>query len=144
REGKNKKVCAYHGTAFPIDRNGQSIPRTNPGVRVIDISDPAKPYTTAYLDTTSMLDPWESLKINQRRQVVGAGNGNNGGGPAQMDIYDVSGDCRHPQLLAATLLGLADGSGGLVFPGLQGHEGAWAPDGLTYYTRGQQYYAVDT
>src|SRR5437660_7075813 len=21
REGRNKKVCAYHGTAFPIDRN---------------------------------------------------------------------------------------------------------------------------
>src|SRR6476660_9304927 len=22
KEGKNKKVCAYHGTAFPTDRNG--------------------------------------------------------------------------------------------------------------------------
>ena len=120
------------------------LPRANPGVRVIDISDPTKPVNTAYLQTTSMLDPWESLKINERRQVLGAGNGANGGGPAEMDIYDVSGDCAHPQLLAAQPLGIDDSDGGLVFPGLQGHEGSWAPDGLTYYTRGRQYYAVDT
>jgi hypothetical protein len=142
KEGKNKKVCAYHGTSHPTAP--PMLPREHPGVRAIDISDPTKPVTTAYLTTTSMLDPWESLKINERRQVLGAGNGANGGGPAQMDIYDVSGDCRYPQLLASQPLGLDDGLGGLVFAGLQGHEGSWAPDGLTYYTRGRQYYAVDT
>jgi hypothetical protein len=36
--------------------------RANFGVRAIDISDPTKPYTTAYLQTSAMLDPWESLK----------------------------------------------------------------------------------
>ena len=149
-KGKTKKVCAYHGTAHPtfasmdVKGNPVSLPRTNVGVRVIDITDPTKPVNTAYLQTTSMLDPWESLKINERRQVLGAGNGANGGGPAAIDIYDVSGDCRQPQLLSSVSLGLDDGSGGLVFAGLQGHEGNWAPDGLTYYGRGRNYYAVDT
>ena len=101
--GRTKKVCAYHGTAHPTANT--TLPRANYGVRVIDITNPSAPVNTGYLQTTSMLDPWESLKINERRQVVGAGNGANGGGPAQMDIYDVSGDCRFPQLLAAQPLG---------------------------------------
>ena len=70
-------------------------------MRVIDITDPTKPVNTAYLTTTSMLDPWESLKINERRQLLGAVNGQNGGGGPEIDIYDVSGDCRYPQLLAS-------------------------------------------
>src|SRR5580765_5356833 len=62
-KGKNKKVCAYHGTAHPTAP--PMLPRAHPGVRAIDISDPTRPVTTAYLTTTSMLDPWESLKINE-------------------------------------------------------------------------------
>jgi hypothetical protein len=139
--GKKRKVCAYHGTASP---NLSGPGRANLGVRAIDISDPTKPYTTAYLQTTSMLDPWESLKINERRQLLGAVNGADGNGVAAIDIYDVSGDCRYPQLLSSVPLGTVDG-GGIVLPGLTGHEGSWAPDGLTYYGRGNRnYYAVDT
>jgi hypothetical protein len=82
--GKNKKVCAYHGTAHPTANPG--LARTNYGVRVIDISDPAKPVNTAYLNTTSMLDPWESLKINQRPHLHGAVKRSNGNGPAANDI----------------------------------------------------------
>ena len=53
--------------------------------------------------------------------------------------------CRYPQLLSSVFLGVDDGSGGAVFPGLQSHEGSWAPDGLTYYARGvRNYYAIDT
>src|SRR3954470_13525650 len=113
--GKNKKVCAYHGTAHPTFASTSPLPRTNYGVRAIDITDPTKPVTTAYLNTTSMLDPWESLKVNERRQLLGAVNGANGGGPAAIDIYDVSGDCRYPQLLSSVSLGLADDSGGVIF-----------------------------
>src|ERR1044071_6997508 len=58
--GSNRKVCAYHGTAHPTANPG--LARTNVGVRAIDISNPSAPVNTAYLQTTSMLDPWESLK----------------------------------------------------------------------------------
>jgi len=145
-------ICAYHGTSF------STVDRTHLGVPVIDVSDPHDPTPTGYLTTTSMLDPWESLKVNERRQLLGADNGHNGGGGPEVDIYDVSGDCRTPQLLATLAVGKADGSTGLPHPVI-GHEGAWAPDGLTYYggdlfTRytipgtttaaSGQYYAVDT
>src|SRR5689334_9662250 len=58
REGKgaNKKVCAYHGTANP--GYNPTLPRAHYGVRVIDVSDPAKPVTTAYLTSAAMMDPW--------------------------------------------------------------------------------------
>jgi hypothetical protein len=143
--------CAYHGTASPA----RSLPgRQNLGVPVIDITNPTNPVPTTYLNTTSMLDPWESLKVNERRQLLAADNGQNGGGGPEIDIYDISGDCRFPQLLASVPVGTATG-GGLVQP-IIGHEGAWAPDGLTYYggdlrftppgttARTGQYYAVDT
>jgi hypothetical protein len=140
-------VCAYHGSASPA----LSLPGRNPasyGVPVIDVTEPTNPVTTGFLQTTSMLDPWESLKVNERRKLLGADNGQNGGGGPQVDIYDVSTDCRFPQLLASVAVGQADGSTGV--PGtVVGHEGSWAPDGLTYYggdlrTNGGQYYAVDT
>src|SRR6185295_10652829 len=76
--GKNKKVCAYHGTAAPDANPG--VARANFGVRVIDISNPAAPVNTAYLQTSAMLDPWESLKVNERRKLLGAVNAQNGGG----------------------------------------------------------------
>src|SRR6266404_8597682 len=40
--GKNKKVCAYHGTAAPTFASTTTLPRTNFGVRSIDITDPTK------------------------------------------------------------------------------------------------------
>jgi hypothetical protein len=134
-------TCGYHGTAFTAAN------RTHVGVPVVDLTDPTNPTPTGYLTTTSMLDPWESLKVNERRQLLAADNGHNGGGGPEVDIYDVSADCRFPQLLASVAVGTA-GGGGDVAP-VVGHEGAWAPDGLTYYggdlrTSGGQYYAVDT
>src|SRR6266403_4776812 len=51
---KDGHRCAYHGTASP----SRSLPgRQQLGSRVIDISDPSNPTPTAYLTTTSMLDP---------------------------------------------------------------------------------------
>jgi hypothetical protein len=150
RDGEH--VCAYHGTSF------STVNRTQLGVPVADVSNPRHPTVTGFLTTTSMLDPWESLKVNERRQLLGADNGHNGGGGPEVDIYDVSGDCRYPQLLATVAVGKADGSTGLAHPVI-GHEGSWAPDGMTYYggdlrytytIAGQtapqsgQYYAVDT
>jgi hypothetical protein len=148
RDGR-ARVCAYHGTSF------STANRTHLGVPVIDITEPSAPTPTGYLTTISMLDPWESLKVNERRRLLAADNGHNGGGGPEVDIYDISGDCRSPQLLASVAVGKADGSTGIPDP-VVGHEGAWAPDGLTYYggdlrftptgatTRTGQYYAVDT
>src|SRR3979411_1899631 len=97
-------TCAYHGTAFTTAN------RTNVGVPVIDVTNPANPTPTAYLSTTSMLDPWESLKVNERRQLLGADNGHNGAGGPEVDFYDISGDCRSPQLLSSLPVGTgADG-----------------------------------
>jgi hypothetical protein len=147
RESKrsiSKTVCAYHGTAAPT---ANTLPRVNYGVRVIDITDVTKPYITTYLQSVSMMDPWESLKTNQRRKLLGAVNAANGSGGPEFDVYDLSGDCRYPQLLSSTAM--VDANGLAAFAG---HEGNWAPDGMTYYAAGvtrvsgesgRPYYAID-
>jgi hypothetical protein len=141
-DGDKARVCGYHGTASAV----RSLPgRTNFGVRVLDLTSASNPTITTFLNTPAMHDPWESLKVNERRQMLGADNGQNGGGGPEVDIYDVSQDCSHPQLLASMPVGTG-ADGGKVAP-IIGHEGAWAPDGLTYYggdLRHAQYYAVDT
>ena len=141
-DGNKARVCGYHGTASAL----RSLPgRTNFGVRVLDLTSASNPTITTFLNTPAMHDPWESLKVNERRQILGADNGQNGGGGPEVDLYDVSQDCSHPQLLASMPVGTG-ADGGIVAP-IIGHEGSWAPDGLTYYggdLRHQQYYAVDT
>ncbi len=148
RDGHDKgdgklRICGYHGTASAA----RSVPgRTNFGSRTIDLTDARNPTITTYLNTPAMHDPWESLKVNERRQLLGADNGQNGGGGPEVDLYDISQDCRFPQLLASMPVGTGADGGGVVAP-IIGHEGSWAPDGLTYYggdLRNQQYYAVDT
>lgn len=134
------RSCAYHATAVP------GATRQNPGVPVIDMSDRTKPLRVASLTTAAMTDPWESLRINDRRQILIADNGQNGGGGPEVDIYDVSGDCRSPQLLATLAVGTG-ADGGVQLPQAPvGHEGNIAPDGLTYYIgdiRRAAYHAVD-
>ena len=68
-----------------------------------------------------MLDPWESLKVNERRGLLGAVAGWNGQGPVYFDVYDVASDCTQPELMASTPVQLP-----------VGHEGNWAPDGTIY------------
>ena len=137
------RICGYHGTASPT----RSLPgRQQLGVRAIDLSDRTNPRATAYLTTVSMLDPWESLKVNERRQLLAADQAQNGGGGPEVDIYDLSNDCRYPQLLASAPVGTGQ-DGGIVTPTPPtGHEGSFAPDGLTYYIgdlRVRAYHAVD-
>ncbi len=113
--------CAYYGTAFP----GQA------GTQVIDASDPTHPVNAGALTTPAMLDPWESLKVNERRGLLGADAGWNVAGPAYFDVYDLNGDCATPDLMASVPAALPIG-----------HEGEWAPDGKTYYV-GVAHSAID-
>lgn len=108
--------CAYYGTA--------NDPRQqHKGVVVIDASDPRHPRASAYLDSPTMLDPWESLKVNQKRKLLAAvqANGGNGKEPG-FAVYDVS-DCRHPVLKSSVNLSQQ----------VKGHAGNFTPDGRTYY-----------
>jgi hypothetical protein len=118
--------CAYFDTAKTVGITTNGLPsrpaQANPGVVVVDVSDAQQPNATAFLDTEAMLDPWESLKVNQKRGLLAAVDGAGSGGSAHFDIYDISGDCRQPQLLASREIGEA-----------VGHAGEFAPDGMTYY-----------
>ena len=73
------------------------------------------------LTSPAMIDAWESLKVHQGRALLG---GVLGSGPAPyggyFDVYDVSGDCARPRLLASVPVNTL------------GHEGEWSPDGRTY------------
>ncbi len=137
------RTCAYHGTAFT------TAGRTHVGVPVIDMTNPSAPVPTSYLTSISMLDPWESLKVNTARALLGADNAHNGGGGQggpEVDVYDISVDCRFPQLLASQAVGTGTDGGVLapLFP--NGHEGSWSPDGLTYYRSdlaNATYHAID-
>jgi len=140
--GVPAKRCSYY------DTSSNTVGRTHLGTAVIDVTDPTHPKQTASLTTTAMLDPWESLKVNERRQFLAADNGTYGGfdattGGPQLDIYDLSGDCAYPQLLTNAAVVVPGGQNRAIV----GHEGEWAPDGLTYYFGdlwNRQYTAVDT
>jgi len=116
--------CAYYGDAFP---------GTHPsGVPVMDISDPAHPVQTDYLTTPAMQDSGEGLRVNARRGLLVSDEYNNPG----FDVYDISGDCRHPRLMSTQGM-----------PTAQGHEACFEPDGQIFYmggsTNGQPYQPVD-
>src|SRR5499433_2260587 len=119
--------CAYYGTD-----NVTSL-QQHLGVRVIDASDPRHPRVTAYLDDTAAARaPHETVQTHEGRHLLAVAENN---GP-DFAVYDIS-DCRHPVLLADIQL-----------PGSQGHMGAFAPDGMTYWltqagANRQFLYAVD-
>lgn len=114
--------CAYYGTTQASAQ----------GVQVLDVSDPANPQRTATLVTPAMQDPWESLKVNERRGLLGA-VGPGLAGPLSFDLYDVTEDCAHPKLIQTLPVNLI------------GHEGNWAPDGRTYFGAGlAEVMAIDT
>lgn len=132
--------CAYH------DTSSVTAGRTFLGTPVFDVSDPHNPVMTTNLTTASMLDPWESLKANEQRQLLTAINGTNGAGGPEIDVYDLSADCRYPQLLASVPVGTGSDGGVVSDFEFLGHEGDVAPDGLTYYGGDNDhatYYAID-
>jgi hypothetical protein len=117
--------CAYYDTA-----NNNSPPPQHPGTVVVDVSDPEHPNATAYLTGAAMLDPWESLKVNPQRKLLGATKGPGlsltGSGFAvnpndkNFTFYDISADCKHPKLLSD-----------VAVEGHIGHTGDFSADGMT-------------
>jgi hypothetical protein len=116
------KNCAYFDQRHPGASGSAEL--KNPGVVVVDVSNPAQPKATAWLDAPAMIDPWESLKVNATRQLLAGGQRPlNAQSPGEgIAIYDIAQDCAHPVLKSAVNL-----------PGSFGHTGQWAPDGNTYY-----------
>jgi len=101
--------CAYYHTE---DADGTA------GVVAVDLSDPTSPKATAFLTEAAAADPWESLKVHERRGLLAAVEANG----ESFAIYDVKRDCSRPRLLDE-----------LTVPGAEGHAGNFAQDGRTYY-----------
>jgi hypothetical protein len=116
--------CAFYDTeiTFPLGASlAGNVPTGQFGTYVLDVTDPTKPVQTATLTTPAMLSPHESLLVNQRRGLLVAVMGNAATYPGFVDVYDLTGDCRQPKLLASAPSGIL------------GHESGFAPDGLTFY-----------
>jgi hypothetical protein len=111
--------CAYYDTTLMYPTN---VLDQEGGVNVLDMSDPTRPTLTARLVTPAMNTPHESLVLSQRRGLLVAVAGNLTTQVGQIDIYDVSKDCRHPELRSTTPMGIL------------GHESGLAPDGRTFYS----------
>ena len=122
------ETCAFYGTANGADQQHK-------GVVVIDASNPAAPVASMYLDSRSMWDPWESLKVNVPRKLLAAVQADRGNGTDPgFAVYDIS-VCAHPILKASVTLSSP----------VKGHAGNFAPDGLTYYGAqlGTSIYPID-
>ena len=115
------RVCAFYDSTvlFPADALTNGV--AGLGVYVMDMTDPAEPVRTTTLTTPAMLSPHESLVLSEERGLLIAVLGNPGTAPGQIDVYDVSEDCRTPRLLSSTPTGVL------------GHESGLSPDGKTFY-----------
>jgi hypothetical protein len=114
-------VCAFYDSTLLFPTAAVLSPTQRLGVFVLDMSDPAHPVQTDALTTPAMLSPHESLSLDTKRGLLAADMGYPTFNPGFVDIYDVSKDCRHPQLQSSSALGIL------------GHEGNFTPDGNTFW-----------
>lgn len=115
-------TCAYYDTTLLLGRDARYANfRTGPGTVVLDMQNPRSPIQTDLLTTPAMVTPHESLRLHAGRGLLVAVAGTPVAAPGQLDVYDVSKDCRHPELLSSTPTGLL------------GHESGFTPDGMTYW-----------
>ncbi len=111
--------CAYYDSTLLYPTNALDA---EAGVNVMDMTDPANPQLVTRLLTPAMLTPHESLVVSQEAGVLAAVTGNPAFYPGIVDVYDISEDCRSPQLRSSALVGNL------------GHERGLAPDGRTFYS----------
>jgi hypothetical protein len=127
-------ACAFYDSTLLFPTAVGVNPGQRLGVFVLDMSDPAHPVQTAALTTPAMLSPHESLSLSTARGILAADMGYPSFNPGFVDVYDVSKDCRHPELKSSSPLGIL------------GHEGNLSLDGKTFYVSsagGQTLAAVD-
>ena len=113
--------CAYYDTTLLFPTNTFNLSFEPTGVAVLDMTDPANPVRTASLSTPAMQSPHESLNISVNRGILAAVAGSPAFAPGQVDVYDISQDCRHPVFMSSAPVGFI------------GHESGMAPDGNTFY-----------
>ena len=107
--------CAY---ASMRDPSNLALPTT--GTSVVDMRVPSAPVWTQTLRTPAMQRAYSALEIQKNIMVAAFKDfGPNGTNP--FDVYDVSGDCLNPRILATT--NTASGN----------HDGWLTPDTNTYY-----------
>jgi len=117
------RECAYYDTTllFPTNPSNSGSQEPASGVAVLDMSDPSKPVETARLRTPAMESPHESVLVNQKRGLLAAVLGNPGANVGIVDIYDLNEDCRNPELMSSSPVGVL------------GHESGFSPDGNTFW-----------
>ncbi|HEY1058393.1 MAG TPA: hypothetical protein VGE55_06640 [Limnobacter sp.] len=115
--------CAYMATSF-----SGLLTKKLPGVQVIDVQNPSSPRYVKSLDSIAFVQStWESLKVNEKRGLLGGVAAGPIEDVAFFDLYDISGDCAQPRLLNGL-------TGKITLPAnLLGHEGEFSPDGNTYW-----------
>ena len=119
--------CAYMGTSF-----GGLGRKKSEGTQVVDVSAPDNPVLSTNLTSPAMVTgTWETLRVNEERGLLAGVSGGPVVGALFFDVYDISQDCAHPRLLNSF-----DATGLTLPANVLGHEGQWAPDGLTYYASG--------
>ena len=125
-QGAGIQLASYEHCAYYHTESAEGVA----GVVAVDLSDPTSPRETAFLTEAATADPWESLKVHERRGLLAAVQSDGEG----FAIYDVKHDCTRPRLLDD-----------INIPGASGHAGNFAQDGRTYYGAGfnGKIYALD-
>jgi hypothetical protein len=116
--------CAYYSdTIGAFNAEGGTV--------VVDVSDPRNPVQTAYLTERATANAGESLRVHRERGLLvadryflaeGVSNVDDPDANRALAVYDISGDCRKPKLLAD-----------VIMPTAVGHEGCFQADGMVYY-----------
>jgi hypothetical protein len=128
------RVCAYYDSTLLFPKDVLMNAAQGLGVIVLDMSDPSHPRKTGELVSPAMQSPHESVLVNQKRGLLAAVLGNAATNAGVLDVYDISENCRHPQLISSTPTAVL------------GHESGWAPDGKTFWAAsagGQTLTAID-
>lgn len=118
---KSGRECAYWDSTLLWPHNAPEQGTEGPGLYVMDMKNPARPVHTETLRTPAMQSPHESVRLNAKRGLLVADMGYPTWNPGFLDVYSVKEDCRRPELLSSTPIGIL------------GHEGGFAPDGKTFY-----------